>query len=53
LKVTTFISPFQTDLLFLKRREAIKSKVAIKNATMSFETPEQLPAVSKRDWKVY
>jgi 4-amino-4-deoxy-L-arabinose transferase-like glycosyltransferase len=53
LTVTTFVSPFQTDLLFLRRKEAIKSKVAIKNATMSFEVPEQLPPVAKRDWKIY
>lgn len=52
-KVSVLFSPFQPDLLFLKKKEALKARMEVKEATLYFEAPLGLAAKEKRQWHVY
>ncbi len=53
LELNVLFSPFQPDLLFLKRKEALKSMVEFKSANLRFLPPLQIPALDSIDWKVF
>ena len=54
LEIHPMFSPFQPDYLFLKKKDALKSQIEIKNAELSFLPPLDIEAKAEaRSWKLY
>jgi hypothetical protein len=53
LQIHPLFSPFQPDFLFLKRAQALKSRIEIRSANLSFLPPLDLPAIETRAWQLY
>ena len=53
LQVHPMFSPFQPDFLFLKRAQALRSRIEIRSANLSFLPPLDLPPLESRTWQLY
>lgn len=53
LEIHPMFSPFQPDYLFLKKKDALKSAIEVRNAELHFLAPLDLPKVESRSWRVY
>lgn len=53
LEIKPLFSPCLPDLVFLKRKQAIKSSIEIKNAKLYLLNPLDLPAIESRTWSIY
>ena len=53
LQAKIMFSPFQPDLLFLKRKEALKTLVKVSDASLYFLPPLEIPDLENRDWSLY
>lgn len=53
LKVAILFSPFQPDYLFLRKKEALKCSMLVRDAKLSLLAPLPLPALDKREWRLY
>lgn len=54
LHVKIFISPFQPDLLFLRRKEALKASIEVTDAELTIMQPLDIPEKAEaRTWTLY
>ncbi|MBX9688969.1 MAG: glycosyltransferase family 39 protein [Candidatus Obscuribacterales bacterium] len=53
LQVEPMFSPFQPDYLFLKKKQALKNAMEVRDARFSLLAPLSLPAKADGEWQVY
>ncbi|MBY0550387.1 MAG: glycosyltransferase family 39 protein [Candidatus Obscuribacterales bacterium] len=52
-KVTVLFSPFQPDYLFLRKKEALKCTMQVRDANFTLLQPLPLPPLREREWRLY
>lgn len=53
LEIRPMVSPFQPDYLFLKKRDALRSTIEIRDSKILFFPALDLPSAEARTWLVY